>query len=136
MRVNLRTSTVAGICFFLGGLMFFLPIAIFDIEYDGIDNDLMSWECDSPITSFNPADVDLGSIRGQLTELPDGEKLTSTHPECRKLARAQIALGLIAIAAGIWKTRAWWRETSGERAEKKFKKLQSLGSGKSRGLLG
>ncbi|MDG2112004.1 MAG: hypothetical protein P8N02_05255 [Actinomycetota bacterium] len=134
--MNLRSSTVAGICFFLGGLMFFLPIALFDIEYDGIDNDLMTWECDPPITDVSPPDVDLDGIRAQLAELPEGEKLTSNHPECRKLARAQIVLGLIAIAAGIWKTRAWWCETADERAEKKFKKLQSLGSGKSKGLLG
>ena len=134
--MNLRTSTVAGICFFLGGLMFFLPIAAFDIDYDGIDNDRMSWSCDSPIFGINPPNVDLDDIRTALVDLPPAEDLESEHPDCRKMARAQIILGLIAAAAGIWKTRVWWRQTADERAEKKFQKLQDMGSGKSKGLLG
>ena len=134
-RVNLRTSTVAGICFFLAGLMFVLPIALFDIEYDGIDNDSMSWECDRPITSMNPPDVDLDAIRADLQTLPEGDKIDSKHPECRKLARAQVVLGLIALLGGAWKAREWWRDGASEREEKKFKKLHES-AGKNKGLLG
>ena len=41
----------------------------------------------------------------------------------------------MAIIAGIWKARAWWREGEDARAEKKFKKLHDS-AGKSRGMLG
>ncbi len=133
--MNLRTSTVAGICFFLGGLMLVLPVTLFDTEYDGIDNDRMSWSCDRPILGLTPADVDLDTIRAELAELPPDEKLDAAHPECRKLARAQVALASLAFAGGIWQALMWWRETADARAEKKFEKLQEKGSGKPKGLL-
>lgn len=137
--MNLKNSTVAGICFFLAGLLFFLPIALFDIEYEGIDNDRMEWSCDSPIRNPNPGDVDLDDVRSQLGEIasdaPEDVKVESKHPECRKLARAQLIMGVIAVLAGIWKTRHWWSEGQGARAEKKFKKLHQS-AGKPRGMLG
>ena len=136
VSVNLRTSTVAGICFFLAGVMFVWPIALFDVEFDDIDNELMAWECATPITNINQPDVILDDIRADLADLPDGEKLTATHPGCRALARTQVALGLIAIAAGLWQASIWWRSTADDRAEKKFKRLQEQTTGKSKGMLG
>ena len=134
--MNLRTSTIAGIIFFLAGLMFVFPITAFDVEYDGIDNEKMEWSCVLPIAGLNAADVDLDSIRAGVADLDEGEKFASRHPDCKKLARAQFVLGIIALGCGAFMTRKWWRETANERAEKKFSKLQDYGAGKKKSILG
>ncbi len=134
--MNLRTNTVAGIIFFLAGLMFVFPITTFDVEYDGINNDRMDWNCALPITGLNAPDVDIDGIRADLTTLEEGEKLSSRHPDCKKLARAQFVLGIIAVLCGAFMTRKWWRETSDLRAEKRFRKLQDYGAGKKKSILG
>ncbi len=113
------------------------------IEYEGIDNDRVSWSCGIPITNLAPPPVDLDEVRVDLIALDDPdrerpsgladgqqEKVESQHPQCAGLARTQLVLGIFCAVAGIWRGRRWWVNSAGERAERKFKRLHERASGK------
>ncbi len=152
--MRLRDSTVAGLCLFLMGLAWLVPLPVYDapefegidyagINYEGIDNDLVNWSCGIPITNLAPPPVDLDEVRADLAALEDPdrerpsgltageqEKVESRHPQCAGLARTQLVLGLLCAAAGIWRGRRWWVDGADYRAERKFKRLHEGASGR------
>ncbi len=147
--MRLRESTIAGLCFFLAGVALFVPLPAYGAEYEGIDNDRVSWSCGVPITNLSPPPVDLDEVRADLAaqDLASGtagagtnagtaaaidengttdntdNRVSSRHPQCAGLARTQLVLGLLSLAAGIWRGRRWWKENEDARAERKFKRL-------------
>lgn len=131
----IRDHTIAFICFVLTFVVWSQPITMFETSYEGIDNDLVAWDCPKPITNPSPAAVDLDKLRIKISASKPGDIIESWHPQCKALNRTQVVLGFLSLAGAIWKTIIWRRSTSDKRAEKKFAKLHSQTSGRPKGLL-
>jgi hypothetical protein len=130
----LRDRTVAFLCLVLTVLVWSTPITFFDTEFEGVDNDRMTWSCPRPILSPSPAAIDLDVVRAELAKTTDGP-VESQHPQCRLLNGTQLVLGLLSLAGAIWKGRLWWLSTADAREEKKFARLHAKTSGQPKGML-
>ncbi|WP_419841373.1 hypothetical protein [Candidatus Poriferisodalis sp.] len=136
--VRLRDPSVAFICAFLGITALLVPLTAFSSPYEGIGPDDVVWTCAKPLTSLAAPEVDIDEIRTSVAaarteSVTTGERYvppTSRHPLCRGLARTQVVLGLLALAAAVWRGRRWWRSTADKRAEKRFQRLHESVDGR------
>jgi hypothetical protein len=135
--VQLRASTRAALLFCLGLLSLFKPIGMYNDGTDlkDIDADRVEWTCPSPFSGISSS-VDVDALRAEIAASPPGEKVSAEHPSCSGTSWAQIVFGVLLIGGAGYISWKSWQKGSDGRAEKKFKKLQQLGSGKSTGLFG
>lgn len=135
--MQLRASTRAALLFCLGLLSLFKPIGMYNDGTDlkDIDADRVDWTCSSPFSGINSS-TDLDALRAEIAASPPEERVSADHPACSGTSWAQIVFGVLLIGGAGYISWRSWQKGSDARAEKKFKKLQQLGSGKSKGLFG
>lgn len=127
--MNLSDGAKAAVFAAVAVLALLFPLSLFDTEFDGIDNERVDWSCPRPISGFDSGDLD--EIRADLAQLPEGETLAATHPDCTPLAVGQIVVAAISTMVAAFFFWRVWQSGSGRRAEKKFTRLhESAGKGR------